>query len=336
MAETIQSLKDKMANWEQVVIIPHTRPDGDAMGSSLALHHYFTNKGIRSVVIAPTFYPEFLHWLPGNSSVWQFLQKQPQTTSVVKKADAVFCLDFNDLSRIDKMGQIVSHHAKCIVNIDHHLEPKHFGHVELINTKASSTCELIYDFISEMDDLDQITPEIASCIYTGIYTDTGGFRHNSTTAKTHQIAADLMQKGVVIDQVHNQLLNNSSANRLQFLGHALLNRTKFYPFLNAAMIYLTKKDAEQFQLESGDTEGLVNYPLSVKGVKFSTLIKEDDSMVKLSFRSIDGFVVNELAKEHFNGGGHAQASGGRSDENLEKTIKTFERVLQKYKAELQA
>lgn len=336
MAEGIKSLKEQISNWQQVVIIPHMRPDGDAMGSSLALYHYFESRNIRSVVIAPTFYPEFLHWLPGNDSVWQFFQKQPQTTSVIKKADAVFCLDFNDLKRIDKMAQLVENHAKMIVNIDHHLEPKHFGHVELIDSKASSTCELIYEFLHQLDDLDAITPEIATCIYTGIYTDTGGFRHNSTSAKTHEIAAELMHKGVDIDYVHNLLLNNSSASRMQFLGHALLNRTKFYPFLNAAMIYVTKEDAEKFQLESGDTEGLVNYPLSVKGVKFSTLIKEDDKIVKMSFRSVQGFAVNELAKEHFQGGGHAQASGGKSDESLEKTIKTFEKVLQKYKEELQS
>lgn len=334
MSKNIQDLKELMENWEQVVIIPHTRPDGDAMGSCLALNRYFYKKRIRCVVIAPTFYPEFLHWLPGNEYVWQFFQKQPQTTSVIKKADAVFCVDFNDLSRIDKMGQLVENHAKLVVNIDHHLEPKHFGDYELLDTSASSACELVYRFIDLMGDKDMIDSDIANCLYTGIFTDTGGFKHNNTTADTHRISADLFEKGVDIDNVHNALLNSSSANRLQFIGHALSNCMKFYPFHKAAMIYVSKADAEKFQLESGDTEGLVNYPLSVKGIKFATLIKEDSEFVKLSFRSRDGFEVNHLAAKHFNGGGHAQASGGRSDESLEKTIKTFEKILNQYKEEL--
>ena len=331
MSKTIASLKDEINEWEQVVIIPHTRPDGDAMGASLALQNYFQYKNIRCVTIAPTYYPEFLHWLPGHQNVWQFLQKQPQTTSVIQKADAVFCLDYNDLNRIDRMNQIVENHAKQIINIDHHLEPKHFGHVELIDSSASSTCELVYEFFKEIDALDAITPDIAACLYTGIFTDTGGFKHNNTSAKTHKIAADLFERGVDIDKVHDELLNSSTANRLQFIGHALANRLKFYPFLNAAMIYISKEDAEQFELESGDTEGLVNMPLGVKGVRFSTLIKEDEEYVKLSFRSKSNFTVNTFATEHFNGGGHAQAAGGRNDDTLENTIKKFEKLLNQYK-----
>ena len=334
MSKHVAELSEQMADWKQVVIIPHTRPDGDAMGACLALQNFFDKKNIRNITIAPTYYPEFLHWMPGNEKVWQFLQKQPQTTSVVKKADAVFCLDFNDLSRIDRMEQIISNHAKMIINIDHHLEPKNFGHYELIDDQASSTCELIYRFFDTMDELSTIDKDIASCLYTGIYTDTGGFKHNNTSAETHRIVANLMDTGLDIDFIHDQLLNNSSANRLQFLGHALSNRLKFYPFLHAAMIYISKEDAEEFQLESGDTEGLVNFPLSVKGVRFSTLIKEDEEFVKLSFRSKSNFQVNDFAKEHFDGGGHAQAAGGKSDESLKKTIKRFEKLLTTYKVEL--
>ncbi len=334
MAKSVDVLKNQIEEWNQVVIIPHTRPDGDAMGASLALQHYFTKKGVRNVVIAPTYYPEFLHWLPGNDLVWQFFQKQPQTTSVIKKADAVFCLDFNDLKRIDNMQQIVANHAQCTVNIDHHLEPTHFADYELINSKASSTCELIYEFIDLMGDKELINQDIATCLYTGIFTDTGGFRHNNTTANTHLITADLFSRGVEIDYIHEQLLNTGTVSRLKFLGHSLLNRTKFYPGLNAAMIYVSKEDAEEFELESGDTEGLVNYPLSVKGVRFSTLIKEDEHFVKLSFRSTSDFEVNEFAREHFQGGGHAQASGGKSEVSLEKTIREFEKILPKYKEKL--
>ena len=334
MSKNVAELKNEIQNWKQVVIIPHTRPDGDAMGSSLALQNFFNKRNIRNVTIAPTYYPEFLHWLPGNEKVWQFFQKQPQTTSVIQKADAVFCLDFNDLSRIDKMEQIVANHATNIINIDHHLEPQHFAQYELLDSTASSTCELVYRFFDQIDALSEINKDIATCLYTGIFTDTGGFKHNNTSSETHKIVGNLMDKGVNIDRVHDLLLNNSSANRLQFLGHALSNRMKFYPFYNAAMIYVSKKDAEQFELEGGDTEGLVNMPLSVKGVRFSTLIKEDDEFVKLSFRSKSNFEVNEFAAKHFNGGGHAQAAGGRNDDSLEKTIKKFEQLLNDYKAEL--
>ena len=334
MEKDVAELKEQINNWEQVVIIPHTRPDGDAMGASLALQNFFDGRKIRNITIAPTYYPEFLHWLPGNHKVWQFFQKQPQTTSVLQKADAVFCLDFNDLSRIDKMAQLVENHADNIINIDHHLEPKHFGQYELLDSSASSTCELIYRFFNQIDALDEINDDIATCLYTGIFTDTGGFKHNNTSAETHKIVGQLMDKGVNIDRVHDLLLNNSTANRLEFLGHALSKRMKFYPFLNAAMIYVSKEDAEQFDLESGDTEGLVNMPLSVKGVRFSTLIKEDEEYVKLSFRSKSNFQVNDFAKEHFHGGGHAQAAGGRNEDSLEKTIKKFEKLLTEYKEEL--
>lgn len=334
MNKNVAELKDLINSWKQVVIIPHTRPDGDAMGAALALQNFFDNRNIKNVTIAPTYYPEFLHWLPGNRKVWQFFQKQPQTTSVIKKADAVFCLDFNDISRIDNMEQIVSNHATNIINIDHHLDPQHFGHYELLDSSASSTCELVYRFFEAIDAVDEIDESIATCLYTGIFTDTGGFKYNNTTAETHKIVGNLMDKGVDIDNVHNLLLNNSSANRLRFLGHALSNRMKFYPFLHAAMIYISKADAEKFELESGDTEGLVNMPLTVKGVRFSTLIKEDDKFVKLSFRSTSKFEVNEFAKQHFNGGGHAQAAGGRNDDSLENTIKKFEKLLSNYKDEL--
>lgn len=334
MTINFEELKQQISTWKQVVIIPHTRPDGDAMGSCLALHHYFVKKNIQSVVIAPSYYPEFLHWLPGNSSVWQFLQKQPQTTSVIKKADAVFCLDFNDLSRIDRIEPLVAHHAQQIITIDHHLEPKHFAHQEMIDSSASSTCELVYRFIEQLGDADAIDKTIATCLYTGIYTDTGGFKHNSTTAETHRVAANLMEAGANIDEIHDQLLSNSSANRLQFTGHALCNRLKFYPFLHAAMIYVSKEDAKEFELEGGDTEGLVNFPLSVKGIKLAVLIKEDEGFVKFSFRSKAGFVVNEMASKHFQGGGHAQASGGKLDSSLDEAIKTFEKVLTTYKEQL--
>jgi len=336
MSSHVKELAEIIPSWKEVVILPHTRPDGDAMGSSLALWHFFKARGINATVIAPTYYPTFLHWLPGNDKVWQFFQKQGETASKIKSADAVFCLDFNDLSRIDRMGQIVSEHAKLVVNIDHHLHPKNFANYVLHDVKASSTCELIYEFIEHVGQLSEITEEIATCIYTGIFTDTGGFNHSNTSAHTHSITADLMEKGVVISDVHENILENSSLNRLQFLGHCLSKCLKVYPFLNAALIVVSKEDAEHFQLEGGDTEGLVNYPLTIKGIKMSCLIKEESDIIKMSFRSKRGFAVNELASEHFNGGGHAQAAGGRSDVNLEKTIKKFEQVLNLHKEALSA
>ncbi len=336
MERQLGEIRELIKGWKQVVLVPHVRPDADALGACLALMHYFTKRKIKARVIAPTYYPFFLHWFPGNERVWQFFRYQPQTTSLVKESDAVFCLDFNDLDRIDHMGQIIGNHAKMIVNIDHHLEPKKFATLQYVNPKASSTCELIYEFIAMLDGDEAINKNIATCLYAGIFMDTGGFRHSNTTAHTHAVSAKLMEKGIDIGGIHSRLLDSGSVNRLRFIGHSLLNRMKVYPMEKTALITISKADFEEYALEAGDTEGLVNLPLSIKEVNLAVMMKEEDDIIKMSFRSKNGFEVNEFARAHFNGGGHAQAAGGRSDESLKKTIKKFERLIKDHRAEITA
>ena len=317
---TIEVLKDGLSKPRKIVITTHQKPDGDAMGSSLGLYNYLVEKKHQVTVVTPTDYPSFLNWLPGNDLVISAEQKKVAAEKAIAEADIIFCLDFNALSRIVPIDSYVADSLAYRVLIDHHMEPDDFPDLMFWNTKASSTCELIFDFVHLLEDNPLISIDTATCLYTGLLTDTGNFSNGATTPKAMRLGADLIEKGASFIDIQEKLHNNNLENKLRFLGNSLLNKMVIIPEIEFGYIYVNKEDSRKFNLQSGDTEGLVNFPLSVKGVRIAALIKEDMSMIKLSFRSKGEINVNEFARQHFNGGGHKNAAGGRSNENLDKTI----------------
>ena len=312
---------------KRVVITTHINPDADALGSSLGLAGYLLKTGHQVNVITPTKYPDFLKWMEGNDNVLVFEGNEDKAKYQVQNADLIFCLDFSSLSRIGKLGEMVAKSDAQKVLIDHHLNPETFANYVLWSTEAAATAELVYDLIDMLDDTGKITKGMAEAIYAGLMTDTGNFRHPSTTPHVHQIVAHLMELGADISRVSHNIYDNNSFERMKLMGFALYERLTIIPDTNVAYFYLTLEDKENFNYQSGDSEGLVNYGLSIKGVNVSAIFIEDEDKVKISFRSFGDIPVNEFARKYFNGGGHKNASGGASDDNLEDTIARFKELV---------
>ena len=330
----LEGLKDLLSTPRKIVITTHQNPDGDAMGSSLALYLYFKKKGHDVTVITPTGYPEFLKWMAGNKEVGVFTWNIPQCKQLVKDADLVFCLDFNALSRIGELGNMVKTSAATKVMVDHHLEPEPFAQFTMSDITASSTCELIFDLIQLLGDNELIDNNIAECIYTGLLTDTGGFMHPNTTAKVMRTTAVLYDKGVRGSWIYHTVFDNFTEPRLRLFGYCINDKMKVYPELKTALITLNAEELQRFNVKSGDTEGIVNYPLKITGINLSVFVVDRTETIKLSFRSVGDFDVNTFARKHFNGGGHKNASGGSSNETLFATIKKFEETIPLYKEQL--
>jgi len=329
----LNHLKDFLALPKRIVITTHPKPDGDAMGSSLGLYNYLIQKGHHIQVITPTDYPNFLHWMPNNSEVIVFTEEEEKSKTLVAEADLIFCLDFNSLSRINELGNFVRESKAKKVLIDHHLEPEGFEDFRLWNTGACATAHLVYEFIVDiMGDRELLNKDIASCLYTGIMTDTGSFRFRSTTERVHQIVADLIAAGADNTLIHQLVYDDYSLSRLRFLGHCLLNKLEVLPEYNTAIIVITKEELEQFQVSTGDTEGIVNYALSISGIRLAALIIERQDVVKLSLRSIGDFPANEICKKYFSGGGHKNASGGISSEKINSVREKFNVILPEFKS----
>jgi len=317
-----------------IVITTHHKPDADALGSSLALYHYLVKLGKKVTVVTPTDYPVNLHWMPGNDTVINFEAEAEKAASLVEAADLIFCLDFNDLSRINDLGLLVEKSDAKTIMIDHHRDPSGFDDYRFWTIETSSTSELIYDFIKSNDGAELIDTDIASCMYAGIIADTGSFRYSSTTSHTHRIAAELIDLGVDSAKIHALLLDNFSLNRYRLMGYVLYKKLTVYPELKTALVSLTQEELMKFNIQTGDTEGFVNFGLGIKGIVFSALIIDRSVMVKMSFRSQGRFPCNEFANAHFNGGGHLNAAGGSSKESLETVLEKFKNVLPTYKDQL--
>lgn len=327
-----EALFDQLATPRKIVITTHPNPDADALGSSLGLKHFLTARGHQATVITPTEYPDFLEWMHGNEDVIAYSeQKHDQIKGIFNEAEMIFCLDFSSTHRLKKIEQMVLSATATKVLIDHHLDPEDFTDYQLWDTKAAATAELVYDLILMMGGQSEITPEIADCLYAGIMTDTGSFKHPSTTAKVHRTVADLIELGANVNFVSREIYDTNSLGRLRFLGHALLKRLVVREDLKVAYFTVSAEDFERFQLKSGDTEGIVNYALSIKGIIMATIIIEREDEVKLSFRSVGNYAVNTFANEHFKGGGHKNASGGSSDLTFEETLQKFESLIIDYK-----
>jgi len=331
----LKELKTVLNKPQNIVIVPHKNPDGDAMGSTLALYHYLTGQGHNAIVIAPNDYPEFLKWLPGNNNVLIFENDQVNAEALIQEASLIFTLDFNALHRAGDMVNSLEESTGTKIMIDHHQQPDDYAKYIYSDVSMSSTCEMVYNFIENLDDLDKIDQDIATCLYTGIMTDTGSFRFPSTTSRTHDVISQLISKGANNSEIHNKVFDTNSYSRLQLLGRAMQN-LKVITELSTAYISLSQDELDEFNFKKGDTEGFVNYGLSLKGILFAAIFIENkqDDIIKISLRSKGEFSVNEFSRAHFNGGGHTNAAGGRSHDSLEATIDNFISILPQYKDEL--
>lgn len=333
----LSKLKTFLSTPKNIVIVPHRNPDGDAMGSTLALCQYFNSKEHTATVVAPNEYPEFLHWLPNSKDVILFDKQNKQAKRAIHNSDIIFLLDFNALHRVgDDMAKTLEAYKNDFAMIDHHQQPDDVATYLYSDTSICSTAQMVYHFLDLLGDTNSITKEIATCIYTGIMTDTGSFRFRSTTSTTHKIVGDLIDKGAENDKIHNQVYDANSYNRLLLLGQALTN-LKAFPEYKTAFITLSDEEKKKYGYQKGDTEGVVNYALSLKDIIFAAIFIEDveQKIIKISFRSKGNFSVNQFARKYFNGGGHDNASGGKSDVSLEETVAYFTSLLPNYKIELQ-
>lgn len=328
----IIELKDILTPDKKILITTHHKPDADALGSSLGLYNYLKQKNFENVVvITPTDYGAFLNWMPGNDTVIIYEQKTELSKSYIADADIIFCLDFNALKRINEMGHDVAASKAIKVMIDHHLQPEPFDDYRLHDTKACSTCELIYTFINTMGDDTLLNKDIAECLYAGILTDTGNFRHDTTTGNTHRIVARLLDCGVKSDQVQSHIYDNFTLRRTQLIGYTLAHKLEYIPELNTSLMVLDRNEIKHYGVLTGDTEGLVNWGLTITGVKLGVLIIDRKVKVKMSFRGKGDFPCNEFARKYFNGGGHFNAAGGESDEPLEVVVEKFKEYIKEYK-----
>lgn len=304
----------------------HRGPDGDAMGSALALDGFLKSFEIKPVVVAPDDFPSFLKWLPGNEDVLIYENKSQEIDEIIKNMDLIFCLDFNHPGRVAKFQNTLTAAEAPKLVIDHHRDPDAFADEYYVNEEASSTAELIYHLIEEMGETDRIDGDVAICLYTGLVTDTGSFRFDSVTPDVLRIAAELMKKGIDHTKVYDEIYDNSTLDRLRLRGYALSEKTILLEDSGAAYISLTNKELERFNFHPGDTEGLVNYALGLAGVHVAGFFYERDGYVKISLRSKGKVDVNEVASAYFNGGGHKNAAGGRSSDSLKETVKRFENI----------
>jgi len=332
---TIGGLKGQMNKNSKVSIIGHKNPDGDALGSTLGLHLFMKELGITSQVIMPNSSPDFLAWLPSIDTILCYDNDKAQCEEELDNSDFVFTLDFNHLDRTGSLGDHLQKLNTNFVMIDHHQQPADYAPYMLSDTSIASTCELVHEYITTQYPETKLTADIASCLYTGIMTDTGSFRFPSTTSKTHRIIADLIDAGANNSEIHQNTFDNNAESRLHLLGRALQN-LKVLKDLSTAYIFLSQEDLNQYGFKKGDTEGFVNYALSLKGIKFAVIFIENkaENIIKISFRSIGDFDVNTFARNHYNGGGHNNAAGGKSDLDLNTTLEKFEETLNNYRKEL--
>lgn len=333
----ISEIKSLLETPKNIVVVPHKNPDGDAMGSTLGLLHYLKKYDHDVTVIAPNDYPNFLKWLPDNDTVLihdDFIQR---SNILINKADIIFTLDFNALHRTGNMEIPLKKATAIKILIDHHQQPDDYAKYVYSDVAMCSTSEMVYHFIDMLDDNKLIDANIATCLYTGIMTDTGSFRFRSTTSLTHRVVADLIDKGADNAAIHNSVYDTNSYNRLQLLSTALSN-LKCIEDLNTAFITLSQKELDAHNFKKGDTEGVVNYALSLNRIVFAAIFIENKSegIVKISFRSKGSFDVNAFARDHFNGGGHINAAGGRSEDAIKDTVEKFISILPQYKKSLKS
>ena len=317
---------------KRIVITTHHKPDGDALGSSLGLYHWLKAKGHSVEVVLSSDFPDFLDWIPGRKDVIIYPKEREKSEKLLQEAELIFCLDYSALSRTNILEPLIQAASAQKWMIDHHLDPEDFAQLSYWDSTAAATAQLAYTFITEVcKDSSGITPEIATCLYTGIMTDTGSFRFRSTTAAVHHIIASLIEAGARNWEIHEKVYNSGTEGRLKFLGYCLLNCLEVIEEYNTALFAISKEDLAQFNVSTGDTEGLVNYALSIKGIRLAGLFIDRTELIKLSLRSTGDIPCNEICKKYFNGGGHLNASGGSSNASLAEVVEKFKSILPEYK-----
>ncbi|WP_026952942.1 DHH family phosphoesterase [Algoriphagus mannitolivorans] len=334
--EALATFQKELSSPKKIFITTHVKPDADALGSSLGMANYLLKKGHEVTVVTPSDYPSFLNWMKGNEEVLDFTKPEDQKLAIkkLKQADMIFCLDFSVLNRVNELGEMIRESNAYIVNIDHHQDPEEFSNFKFWSTQAAATCELVYDLIVQLGDRELIDKDIAECLYAGIMTDTGGFRHPNTTKNVHLVVAELIDLGANVSQIANWIYDSNSVNRLKFIGFAITRRLVVREDLHTAYFVISKKDLKKYQSRTGDTEGLVNYALSLDGIKLAALFSEREDGIKISFRSSTEVAVNKFAASYFNGGGHKNAAGGKSAQSLKDTVELFEKLVEESQAEL--
>ena len=331
-----QANVDHVEKWfekaDKIVIVSHVSPDGDAIGSSLGLYHFLISQDKNVHVIVPNAFPDFLKWMPGAKDIIQYNRYKDFADKLIQEADVICVLDLNVLSRLDEMQYAVGESPARKMLIDHHLYPGDFARITISHPQISSTSELVFRLICQLGNFSDISKEGAECIYTGMMTDTGGFTFNSNNREIYLIIGELLSKGIDKDEIYRNVYNNNSEGRLRLQGYVLYEKMQLYPQYRSALISLSREEQKRFQYAKGDTEGLVNIPLSIKDVCFSAFLREDTEkdMIKISLRSVGTFPCNQVASEFFNGGGHLNASGGEFYGPLEDAVALFKQALVKY------
>ena len=318
------NIEEILKKSKKIVITTHQSPDGDAIGSSLALFGYLAKKGFDVSVVVPDTFPKFLKWMEGTDNIHVYDHAENVVKGLISEADLIFSLDYNDLTRVGGVGNLIEKSTAYKAMIDHHLHPADFADWMCSDTSSCSTAQLIYNFIECFNDLDLIDDQIAEGIYCGIMTDSGSFRFPSVQAKTHLIAADLINRGLNHSRIHELVHDVNTLPKLHLLGFALNEKLRVLPNVPVAVIAISYEELNRFNYKKGDAEGLVNYALSLEGIEMAAFIKEDDNKVKMSFRSKGDIAVNEFSRQNFGGGGHKNAAGGVSFTSFEETVKLFE------------
>jgi phosphoesterase RecJ-like protein len=332
--EEIEKIKELLSEKKKIVITTHYNPDGDAMGSSLGLYHYLKSKKHNVCVITPNIWPSFLDWMPGTDHCLAGDNHLKKAGRLLEEADIIFSLDYNALKRTNDLADLIGSAKGTKIMIDHHIQPDGYADFTYSDIAASSTCEMIYEFIKALDEKVTISKECAECLYTGIMTDTGSFKYSSTTSKTHLVVADLIEQGAKNTYIHHKLFDTNTYERMRLLGFCLSEKLTLLNEYHTAFIALTSAELESFNYKKGDTEGIVNYALSIGEINFSAIFIERDNEIKISFRSKGSFDVNSFARNHFEGGGHHNAAGGKGAETMDETIMKFIQLLPQYKQAL--
>ena len=328
--DLITKVKKAIDNVDKIVIVAHVGPDGDAVGSSLALWHYLMTIDKEPVVIVPNSFPAFLAWMPGAECILDYEHSKEISDEMIASAELIFTLDFNTASRMGDMADAILNAKVDKILVDHHLHPDTYAKVKISYPEISSTSEIIFRLICRMGDFTMINLACAECIYTGMMTDTGSFTYNSNNHEIYTIIAELVKIGIDKDDIYKKIFNTYSVDRIRLMGYCLFHKMKVYHEYRTALITLTLKELSQFNYVNGDSEGFVNIPLSIAGIDFSVFMREDTDKIKISFRSQGTFPSNKVAADLFNGGGHLNASGGESYSSLDEAVKKFEDALPDY------
>ena len=323
--DKISKLKTYIGKGDKFVIVSHELPDGDAIGSSLGLYHYLMSFDKKSIkVVVPNSFPEFLEWMPGARDIIIYEQYPDFATQLISEADVIFCLDFNAVKRVGKMASAVMASDARMVMIDHHLEPEDFCRVIISHPEMSSTSELVFRAICALGDVSMVEKDAAECFFTGMMTDTGSFSYNSNSPELYVIVSELIKKGIDKDDIYRKVNQVYSESRLRLMGYVLYEKMRIYPDKQTALFTLRQDELNRFKYKSGDTEGFVNFPLSIDGIYFSVFLREETNLIKVSLRSIGDFPCNKFAAMYFNGGGHMNASGGEFYGTLDEAVQVFE------------